>query len=126
MSASIEALAMIGANYIECTVDFEERERTGQPPCHLMVETFKKDINDLVSLSPSTSSSNNGEYCAVLVKVELHSEVQPEVVPRKLIKRSLNSMEAWMMKVIARFMKMLRLLMQKKGIVKKVYLHQQN
>ncbi|KAK9983335.1 hypothetical protein SO802_032860 [Lithocarpus litseifolius] len=125
MSASIEALAMIGANYIECTVDFEERERKGQPPCHLMVETFKKDINDLASLSPITSSSNNGEYCAVLVKVDCHSEVQPEV-PRKLIQRSLNSMGAWMMKVIARFMKMLRLLMQKKGIVKKVYLHQQN
>ena len=110
MSASIEALAMIGANYIERTVDFEERERKG--PCHLMVETFKKDINDLASLSPSTSSPNNGEYCAVLVKVECHSEVQPEVFPRKLIKRSLG---AWMMKVIARFMKMLRLLMQKRA-----------
>lgn len=115
MSASIEALAMIGANYIKCNVDFEERERKGQPPCHLMVEKFKKDINDLASLSPGTSGSNNGEYCAVLVKVECHSEVQPEVVPRKMDDESHSKVYEDVKAANA-----------KKGIVKKAYLHQQN
>lgn len=53
---SIEALAMAGADYRECGIDFEEWEacrRSSQPPPHLLVED-KQGIEGSSNIEGST------------------------------------------------------------------------
>ncbi|PQM40547.1 hypothetical protein Pyn_24513 [Prunus yedoensis var. nudiflora] len=64
MSSSIEALAMAGANYLECNIDLKELEKKDQepPPCHLQAETFERDIEYLSSLTLSSPSFGSLKY----------------------------------------------------------------
>lgn len=65
MSISIEALAMAGADYIECNIDFKEWERwqmTEPPPPHLYadeddeVTRFVETTYDYPPVTPSLSN----------------------------------------------------------------------
>ncbi|CAK9151223.1 unnamed protein product [Ilex paraguariensis] len=59
MSISIEALAMAGANYLECSVDFEQWEHRDldPPPPHLLAEEDAEEEHEVMRMSAEASHS---------------------------------------------------------------------
>ncbi|CAN6720658.1 unnamed protein product [Malus baccata var. baccata] len=58
MPPSIEALAMAGADYLQCGITLNELGRQSQPS-HLLVDAYRSDIDIFNSLNQRSSSSHS-------------------------------------------------------------------